>query len=659
MRLSGVDPGIIRELSGIYKPFVKAFKELISNAYDADAATICVNLSEDFTVIEILDDGLGMTPYAFHESFARLGGSTAWLRGGRSPGGRLRIGYKGIGFLAVARYCSALQIETHSRRPHRGWRAVPRRNRKQVPIQEIVGDLVSPGMLSGRVSIRTAKAVAGQLSKPLKPELDYVVTSEGVRLVSNRSRQAQLLEFDYEVDCRDLVLEAVLDFDYLLSLEKRADLRLLDDFCTISLKRVDRASKPYTRVRLQGLRDFVVRDLSAPRVKGKSRNIVFKSGKEQFLWRLARTAPIKDDISAVQSCERMRQLADIQTRADLPALIVKWRAEDPVTLVRPIYAPDNAASTLDQSIVPVDIDEGGLQVAGYLLARSEIIYPAELRGISIRVRHVAIGDAAFLGWEHILSGPRKAALSQISGELVVLKGLDAADAINPGRESFYEENAHYRILRRALFGSEETISGLVGKAVRDILDRIHVRSQVTEKLGEARNRRRTLVQISSAVNFYSRERGRIGKALSAFFCRPISANGLANAREVPLRPAHKLGGFEVVSAKALPSGDVEIDFTQRKVRIDFDHDTWNTTVYLNGHYYDVVIKQGRPEHPICEFDNGHKRIYVNWGHPVKLHMDDASFLKSAILLRLAHYAAPNDGNTMMDLALNMLAFRAE
>jgi hypothetical protein len=34
-------------------------------------------------------------------------------------------------------------------------------------------------------------------------------------------------------------------------------------------------------------------------------------------------------------------------------------------------------------------------------------------------------------------------------------------------------------------------------------------------------------------------------------------------------------------------------------------------------------------------------------------------LKSAILLRLAHYAAPRDANTMMTLALNMIAFRAE
>src|SRR5580698_3632825 len=107
MKLSGIDPGIIRELSGIYKPFIKAFKELISNAYDADAKRITVKLDDDFSRLTVSDDGIGMTPFDFHQDFARLGGSTAWQHGGKSPGGRSRIGYKGIGFLAVARYCKS------------------------------------------------------------------------------------------------------------------------------------------------------------------------------------------------------------------------------------------------------------------------------------------------------------------------------------------------------------------------------------------------------------------------------------------------------------------------------------------------------------------------------------------------------------------------
>src|SRR5205809_4361407 len=118
MRLSGIDPSIIRELSGIYKPFVKAFKELISNAYDADATTVTITVARDFSSIEVQDNGLGLTPVEFYRDFARLGGSTAWLNEGRSPGGRPRIGYKGIGFLAVARYCSRMEIESATRRLH-------------------------------------------------------------------------------------------------------------------------------------------------------------------------------------------------------------------------------------------------------------------------------------------------------------------------------------------------------------------------------------------------------------------------------------------------------------------------------------------------------------------------------------------------------------
>src|SRR5207302_10940869 len=145
-----------------------------------------------------------------------------------------------------------------------------------------------------------------------------------------------------------------------------------------------------------------------------------------------------------------------QASAHLPVITIQWREEEPAPLARAVYLPIDAIKAADDTVVPIDIDEGGLRVIGYILARSEVVYPAELRGLSIRVRNVAIGDASFLGWEGILSGPRKAALSQITGELLVLKGLDASDAINPGRESFYEENAHYRILKRVLFGSEET-----------------------------------------------------------------------------------------------------------------------------------------------------------------------------------------------------------
>lgn len=661
MRLSGIDPGIIRELSGIYKPFVKAFKELISNAYDADARTVRIVLSDDYSSMEVLDDGTGMTPYGFRDSFARLGGSTAWQRDGRSPGGRPRIGYKGIGFLAVARYCSALHVRTHCRTPYTGSEQVLIRKRQTIPLKQIVGNLVSAGLLAERIQIADTWLASAAGRTRLTAGGDYVRGHDHVRLTSERARNAKHLRFDYTVDCKGLALCAVLDFDYLLGLERKADLRVLDDFCTVAVTKTSPQAQAFTSVRLHQLKDFVVRELSAPRPRGKSWNVASWSGKEQFLWRLARSVPLSDARTEGPAAKPIRRLNELQAAAKLPALVVKWRRDEAVALSRPTYLTRRKGSAvpIDGEIIPIDFVQGGLHVVGYLLAQSQVIYPAELRGLSIRVRNVAIGDASFLGHDHLFAGPRRAAMCQITGEMLVLRGMDAADAINPGRESFYEENADYRMLQSALFGSEGTVGGLVGEAVQHVLERTHVRSQLTSLLNSARDRRKALVDVSSAVNFYSRDDGHLGRALKAFFATPVRTNGLASVRDVTLRPEHKVAGLRLEAAAAPSRDGFEIDYGNRCIRLDFGQDIWSTTVYLLGQYYEVMIKHGKPDHPICEFDTEAKRIYINWGHPVKLHMTEAAFLRSAILLRLAHDAAPKNGDAVMELALNMLAFRAE
>src|ERR1700733_11412202 len=112
MRLGGIDPSILRELSGVYKPFVKAFKELVSNAFDADADEVRVEFADDFSSATVTDDGQGMTPFEFRNDFARIGGGSRRWAGDTTRKGRFRIGSKGIGFLALARYCDRLKVES-------------------------------------------------------------------------------------------------------------------------------------------------------------------------------------------------------------------------------------------------------------------------------------------------------------------------------------------------------------------------------------------------------------------------------------------------------------------------------------------------------------------------------------------------------------------
>ena len=89
MRLGGIDPSILRELSGVYKPFVKAFKELVSNAFDADADAVTVEFAEDFSSVKVVDDGRGMTPFEFRNDFTRIGGAAA----GGEETGLQRVGF--------------------------------------------------------------------------------------------------------------------------------------------------------------------------------------------------------------------------------------------------------------------------------------------------------------------------------------------------------------------------------------------------------------------------------------------------------------------------------------------------------------------------------------------------------------------------------------
>jgi hypothetical protein len=653
MRLSGVDPSIIRELSGIYKPFVKAFKELISNAYDADASTITIAVARDFSSIEVQDNGLGLTPVEFHRDFARLGGSTAWLNEGRSPGGRPRIGYKGIGFLAVARYCSRMEIESTTKRAHED-RIVVRGRCQSIDLAEELEPLVPAKVGRPRLRVKGVRVIGAKQIH--LSGADYAVSDGRIRLKSNRALAAPRLEIRYALACADLLLKAAIDFDYLLSLERKADLRLLENFCEATVSAPSKPRDGGTKIRLTGLKDFVIRDLAAARHRGKGWNIGSQSGKEQFFWRLARAIPIDDGLPDRPLPDAVAKLKAVEKRAKLPRVFVQWRDESSIEVTRAVALAKAGAP--QDSIVSVAIQEGGLRAVGYLLAQDQVIYPAELRGITVRVRNVAIGDPSFFGLERTLAGARKAALSQISGEVIVLEGLYAADAINPGRESFYEENGHFRILKRALIGDEDVLGGAVGHAIRLITDRGNIRGQVNDKLGNARQRRKVLTDISSAVNTTAQVDPALEERLTEFLEAPFVANGLANAKEVPLRPAGRLGGFELEETKGL-ADEFSIDFARRSVAIDFTRDIWNHSIYLRGKYYEVAFKQGQQTDPMCEFDNSAARIYVNWAHPVKQYMDDYGFLRSAIVWRLAYHLARESAEDMIDVALRMLAHRAE
>lgn len=95
-----VDKRIVGLLSrSTYEKFPKAVREVVSNAYDADATIVdlVINLTDRQITIE--DNGIGMTPEEF-DFYLRIAGQTR----GKTESvkfGRKRIGQLGVGFLAV------------------------------------------------------------------------------------------------------------------------------------------------------------------------------------------------------------------------------------------------------------------------------------------------------------------------------------------------------------------------------------------------------------------------------------------------------------------------------------------------------------------------------------------------------------------------------
>ncbi len=84
-QLESNDRIISRVTDGIYREPWSAFRELVSNAYDADAKSVSIDCDYPFfNQIRISDDGIGMDSKTVADLLTNIGGSSetdcAWAR---------------------------------------------------------------------------------------------------------------------------------------------------------------------------------------------------------------------------------------------------------------------------------------------------------------------------------------------------------------------------------------------------------------------------------------------------------------------------------------------------------------------------------------------------------------------------------------------------
>lgn len=119
---------LARITDGIYRQPASALRELIANAYDADASQVVIEMDPPrFDRIIIRDNGSGMSVETLAYVLQHIGGSLKRTIDGakydvtnakdatRSPGGRKLIGKIGIGLFSVAQLTPHFQVITKTR----------------------------------------------------------------------------------------------------------------------------------------------------------------------------------------------------------------------------------------------------------------------------------------------------------------------------------------------------------------------------------------------------------------------------------------------------------------------------------------------------------------------------------------------------------------
>ena len=127
-KLTTDDRVLARITDGIYRQPASALRELIANAYDADASTVYIQTDfPKFSRISVRDDGNGLTVEGLANLIHHIGGSPKRTRAGidlgvvskndpsLSPGGRRLIGKIGIGLFSVAQLTRHFQIITKTK----------------------------------------------------------------------------------------------------------------------------------------------------------------------------------------------------------------------------------------------------------------------------------------------------------------------------------------------------------------------------------------------------------------------------------------------------------------------------------------------------------------------------------------------------------------
>ncbi len=408
---------IIADLSqGLYRFPADALKELVSNAYDADSPVVNIDFIKDFSSITVYDRGKGMTLNEFIEVMETIGGTSKREEGAKqtTPSGRKIVGRIGIGLLGASQLATTLEIESSTKDSTTGFRA--------------------------------------------RIEFDQFASREARKIkitqIWEDGKRIEIGRYDVQ-EIRDVARKAHFTRLVLFNIKPIIQKKL----------RVD--NEKDGQLRMMGTKLHTTRQL----IKWMMKNQITKTGLHEYdriFWELCALCPVPylpnairvynkiDDSSRTGNFLAFAEFVNKETRLTLKV--------DGMECFKPIYLPSPSdrhyqlffnllfMKGIDNKVVSYyyyDKDnrllKKRMKIRGYIYFQRPRVWPPELQGLLIRVRHVAVGqyDSTFMTYRR----HEGFKFSQITGEILV---DDLDEVLNIDRSSFRETESSFEAFRHAI-----------------------------------------------------------------------------------------------------------------------------------------------------------------------------------------------------------------
>lgn len=497
------DRVLARVTDGIYRRPSSAFRELISNAYDADATEVVVQTDAPrFERIVVRDNGRGMSPESLADLVNHIGGSSKRTSKGKrlgtvsdadpalSVGGRRLIGKIGIGLFSVAQLTQHFQVITKRK-------GDPYRTSAVIVLKTHTEEMLSGG---GEESVFET----GEVTITSEPASDIDTQGTEIILMDLRPQARELLQSRERWALLDRAEAGDVDGtppvppSYHIGRLQHGSYGEDDVFLREPELPWSAADRPDARFRklYSAVRQEVRTRKSTPNVQESLDEYL------GMLWLLSLAAPVPyvgrhpfeltadEGIGFYRLTSRGTEEVELSVGETIGERLGLQSATDPmgafivlvddVQLLRPVSFDDtlHGNSEIGRPLmffgkvqsglgaVPSEIGGGDLSFETYIYWNQKIT-PKENNGCLVRINNSSgvLFDKSFLDYQV----SELTRLRQIMSEVFITEGLDSA--LNIDRESFNYSHPHYQYLQKWVHFAVRQVTNRLKQLNKDLLDR--------------------------------------------------------------------------------------------------------------------------------------------------------------------------------------------